>query len=299
MSAISIKDDCLQTADGRRQQIPPEMPHAPRLLQTAVCRLPSPFLLFGCRPVRMEGVFSFNRFAVAMIRTTLLSCLLFGLVCPVFGADDEPWLVESKGAVTPIKRERMLWADRMQYKSIAEICGEPVIEIERWVNTPPKDLTGKFVLVKVWATWCPPCRRSLPLLEYFHEKYKDELVVVSICETDEKALQEMAGPVKLADLKAPLAVDTHRRFANALGVYGIPHAVLIEPTAGIVLWEGMPTQIGAELSDERMAKILANLKNPAVKEKIPPKAPFEFKACPPDPNKKYRSPPENVGNAEW
>ena len=228
-----------------------------------------------------------------------LSCMLLGLVLPVFGADEEPWLVESKGAVAPIKRERMLWADRMQYKSIAEICDEPVIEIERWVNGPPKDWTGKFVLVEVWATWCPPCRRSLPLLEYFHEKYQDELVVVSICETDENALKEMAGPVKLADLKAPLAIDTHRRFANALGVYGIPHAVLIEPTAGIVLWEGMPTQIGAELSDERMAKILANLKNPAVKEKIPPKAPFTFKTCPPDPNKKYRPPPENVGNAGW
>ena len=234
-----------------------------------------------------------------MIRTTLLFCLLLGLVCPLFGADDEPWLVESKGAVVAPNRERMLWADRMQYRSIAEICDEPVIEIERWVNAPPKDLTGKFVLVEVWATWCPPCRRSLPLLEYFHEKYKDELVVVSICETDEKALKEMAGPLKSADLKAPLAVDTHRRFANALGVYGIPHAVLIEPTAGIVLWEGMPTQIGAELSDEKMAKILANLKSPAVQAKIPQKAPFEFKAMPPDPNKKYRPPPENVGNAGW
>jgi len=234
-----------------------------------------------------------------MTRTTLLFCLLLGWVLPVFGADDEPWLVESKGAVTPIKRERMLWADKMQYKTIAEIGGEPVIEIERWVNDPPKDLTGKFVLVEVWATWCPPCRRSLPLLEYFHEKYKDELVVVSICETDEAALKEMTGPVKLADLKAPLAVDTHRRFANALGVYGIPHAVLIEPTAGIILWEGMPTQIGAELSDERMAKILANLKSPAVKERIPQKAPFAFKTGPPDPNKKYRPPPENVGNAGW
>jgi hypothetical protein len=136
----------------------------------------------------------------------------------------------------------------------------------------------------------------LPLLEYFHEKYKDELVVVSICETDEEALQKMEGPLKLADMKAPLAVDTHRRFANALGVYGIPHAVLIEPVMGAVLWEGMPTQIGAELSDEVMEKFLANLKNPAVRARIPQKAPFAFKTGPPDPNKKYRPAPERVGN---
>ena len=232
-----------------------------------------------------------------MIRTTLVSCLLFSLTLPLSGADEKPWLVESQDRPVVPKRERMLWADSVQYKSVAEICGEPVIEVERWVNEPPKDLTGKFVLIEVWATWCPPCRRSLPLLQYFHEKYKDELVVVAICEMDEKALKEMEGPLKLADIKTPLAVDTHRRFANALGAYGIPHAVLIEPVMGAVLWEGMPTQIGAELSDEMMSKILANLKNPAVQAKIPQKAPLEFKAMPPDPNKRYRDPPDKVINA--
>ena len=237
------------------------------------------------------------------MRTMFLSCLLFCLTLPLFGADDKPWLIESKDRPFLPKRERMLWADSMQAKDVTEICGEPIIEIERWVNEPPKDLTGKFVLIEVWATWCPPCRRSLPLLEYFHEKYKDELVVISICETDceknEKAIEDMKGALKLADMKAPLAIDTHRRFANALGVYGIPHAVLIDPIMGAVIWEGMPTQIGAELSDEFMAKILANLKNPAVQAKLPKKAPFEIKAMPPDPNKKYRPAPENVGNAGW
>ncbi|MDR0328415.1 MAG: TlpA family protein disulfide reductase [Planctomycetaceae bacterium] len=238
---------------------------------------------------------------LAMLRTTFISCCLIGLTFSLFGADDKPWLVESKNGPAAPNRERMLWADSVQYKSVAEICGEPVIEIERWVNPPPKDLTGKFVLIEVWATFCPPCRRSLPLLEYFHEKYKDELVVVSICETDEEALKAMEGTLKLADMKAPLAVDTHRRFANALGVYGIPHVVLLEPVMGAVLWEGMPTQIGAELSDDVLSKIVANLKNPAVKARIPQKAPFEFKTCPPDPQKKYRPAPAKVGNAgeEW
>ena len=227
-----------------------------------------------------------------MIRITFFSCTLFCFALSAFGADSKPWLVESEGRTAVPQRDRMLWADSVQFKSIAEICGEPIIEIEHWVNDPPGDLRGKFVLIKFWATWCPPCRRALPLLEYFHEKYKDELVVVSICETDEEALKNMPGPVRLADLKAPIAVDTHRRLANALGVYGIPHAILIEPVYGRVLWEGMPTQIGAELSDEVMARFLANLKNPALQLRIPERAPFEFKAGPPDPNKQYRPAPE-------
>jgi len=249
-------------------------------------------LIIRCGTVRIKGIDTYIPYDRTMIRITFSVCLLFCFSLLAFGQDSKPWLVESEGRTAVPQRQRMLWADSVQYKSIAEICGEPVIEIERWVNDPPKDLRGKFVLIEVWATWCPPCRRGLPLLEYFHEKYKDELVVISICETDEEALKSMPGTLKLADMKAPLAVDTHRRFANALGVYGIPHAVLIEPVMGAVLWEGMPTQIGAELSDEVMARFLANLKNPALQARIPEKAPFEIKATPPDPNKKYRPAPE-------
>ena len=218
---------------------------------------------------------------------------LFVLVLPfsLFGA--EPWRVESArvpaGNEVP-NRPRMLWADSVRLQNIAEVVGG-AIEVERWVNEPPKDLAGKFVLIEVWATWCPPCRRGLPLLEYFHEKYKDDLVVISICETDEDALKAMpAEPLKLEDIKSPLAVDTHRRFANKLGVFGIPHAVLIEPIFGAVLWEGMPTQIGYELSDDRMAKFIEARRKLVAAGKLPEKAPFEIVACPPDPNKPNERP---------
>ncbi|MDR3199239.1 MAG: TlpA family protein disulfide reductase [Planctomycetaceae bacterium] len=212
----------------------------------------------------------------------------------------QPWLVETaeiakKGIPIP-NRPQMLWANSVRFQNITEVLGGP-IEVERWVNEPPKNFAGKFVLVEVWATWCPPCRRSLALLEYFHEKYKDELVVVSICETDEDALKKMEGPTKLADIKVPLAVDTYRRFANKLGVWGIPHAVLIEPISGAILWEGMPTQIGYELSDEKLGKILANLKKPAVIAKLPQTAPFEIKTCPPDPNKPNEKPKTEMRSA--
>ena len=200
----------------------------------------------------------------------------------------EPWLVETARGASKLPH-RMMWANSVKYKPIAEVVGGP-IEVEHWVNEAPKNIAGKFVLIEVWATWCPPCRRSLALLEFYREKYKDELVVVSICETDEEALKKMEGPMKLADIKAPLAVDTHRRFANTLGVWGIPHVVLIEPIHGAVVWEGMPTFAGYELTDQILGKILANLKRPAIQDKLPKIAPFEFKACPPDPNKPNERP---------
>ncbi|MDR2762152.1 MAG: redoxin family protein [Planctomycetaceae bacterium] len=224
--------------------------------------------------------------------TTILLAFLVGLSINTLPAEEtknqnaqkidltkQPWLAESanllEGTNKP-ERQRMLWANSVKFQSIKEIVNGN-IEIEYWANTPPKDIKGKFVLVEVWATWCPSCRRSLPLLEFFHEKYKDELVVVSICETNKDELNKMDAKIKFKDIKSSVAVDTKRRFANALDVKGIPHAVLIEPIEGVVLWEGMPTQINYELSDEIMSKYLKLLKNPKIIEKLPKEAPFKFK----------------------
>jgi len=166
--------------------------------------------------------------------------------------EEQPWLIESVGLPEnhpAFSRPKMIWA---QSRLWAEA---PEIEVEQWVTGAP-DLEGKYVLVECWATWCPPCRRSLQLLNYYHEKYGDDLVVIAINETSLEDLEAMEGPTPLSDINFYMAIDTQRRFANALSVTGIPHAVIIEPQYGCVIWEGMPTLIGYELSGETIDRIL-------------------------------------------
>lgn len=202
--------------------------------------------------------------------------------------EKEPWLVESAG-LTPghpaLQRERMIWADSWLYNDA------PEIDVEYWVNDAPTDLAGKFVFIEVWATWCPPCRRSLPYLNYLHEKFGDKLVVISICETDREALEKMEKPLKLADIEFHLAVDTGRRFADKLDVYGIPHAVILEPQFGAVIWEGMPTQPGHELTPEKVEKILAIGDKLKEEDKLPKETPLKFKISEPE---KRAVPPARV-----
>lgn len=203
-----------------------------------------------------------------------------------------PWLCERVGlpSAHPVfTRPKTIWADSLQFVPLKEVLEDDIV-VERWVNTPPENLTGKYVLIEVWATWCPPCRRGLPLLNYFHDKYKDDLVVVSICETDEEALKTMKGPLTLEEVRFSLAVDTNRRFANKLGVYGIPHAVLLEPTVGAVIWEGMPTLPGHELDEATMEKVLAIGKKLKEAGKMPEQPPIAFRM--------EKADPEKVGNRD-
>jgi peroxiredoxin len=47
------------------------------------------------------------------------------------------------------------------------------------------DYKGKVVLIEFWATWCPPCRASVPGLEKLYKAYKDKGLVVLAVSMDE------------------------------------------------------------------------------------------------------------------
>jgi len=44
---------------------------------------------------------------------------------------------------------------------------------------------GSVVILEFWATWCPPCRASVPGLESLHKRYKDKGLVVLAVSVDE------------------------------------------------------------------------------------------------------------------
>jgi len=112
--------------------------------------------------------------------------------------------------------------------------GPPPFEVEQWL-TPQPAAAGKFILVDFWATWCGPCRRSIPELNAFAKQYRDRLVVVGISNESATEVAKMTEP----HIDYALAIDTQARMMRALAISGIPHCILIDPH-GVVRYEGMP-----------------------------------------------------------
>lgn len=117
----------------------------------------------------------------------------------------------------------------------------PKFIVEKWISREP-DFQGKCVLIDFWATWCGPCRQSIPALNEFHRRFADRLVIVGLSSESEADVRRMTSP----KLQYYSAIDTKAYTARAIGVRAIPHAILIGPD-GIVRYQGHPAALSAEV----------------------------------------------------
>ena len=99
----------------------------------------------------------------------------------------------------------------------------------------PESLDGKVAILDFWASWCGPCRRSLPELQKAKEKFKDNPKVafyaVSV-DTPEITNKDLAKLFEDLKVKLPIFRDPERT-AVAFKFSGIPTTFVIGPN-GIV-----------------------------------------------------------------
>jgi thiol-disulfide isomerase/thioredoxin len=145
-------------------------------------------------------------------------------------------------------QKKQLWAKSFLNEKAPELV------VEEWISSEP-DIKGKFILIDFWATWCGPCIRAIPELNTFHEKFKEDLVVIGI--SDES--KEKINNFKKVKIDYYSAIDTNETLKNIYEVQGIPHCVLIDPD-GIVRWEGFPTLKGEELTEKVISEIIEKYK---------------------------------------
>lgn len=142
----------------------------------------------------------------------------------------------------------------------------PAIAVSSWVKGGPIEgfQDDKVYVVEFWATWCGPCRTSIPHLTELQKQYQDrgvEIIGVSVFESDpaevEPFVEEMGDEMDYHVAKDLVPEGGDRgegemaqNWMQAADEQGIPTAFIV--TGGQVAWIGHPMSM-----DEPLAEIVA------------------------------------------
>jgi len=88
-------------------------------------------------------------------------------------------------------------------------------------------LKGKVVLLDFWASWCSPCRRSMPHIEETWAKYqKKGLMVIGVnVDKESSSAQKFLNGFKVS---YPVGMDPNAKVLGSYQVMSMPTAFLID-----------------------------------------------------------------------
>ena len=116
-------------------------------------------------------------------------------------------------------------------RSIPPLPDAPLITLDGAPTTLAR-YTGKPVVVNLWATWCPPCRREMPALAEAQAAYPDVRFVLVNQGEDAATIQGFLQSEGLAfdDVLRDSASDTMRHFGNR----GLPTTLFFDADGRLV-----------------------------------------------------------------
>ncbi|MBT3190427.1 MAG: TlpA family protein disulfide reductase [Anaerolineae bacterium] len=116
----------------------------------------------------------------------------------------------------------------------------PELELENLAGEPEslEDYRGQVVLVNLWATWCPPCKAELPVLQEYYEDHLAEGFVILGIDSQEKP-EKVEEYIATTDVSYPIWIDEHGDAGLAFSSYSLPASFVIDREGTVRLaWTG-------------------------------------------------------------
>ncbi|WP_262481696.1 peroxiredoxin [Bacillus sp. CH30_1T] len=110
------------------------------------------------------------------------------------------------------------------------------------------ELKGKKVVLNFWATWCPPCKEEMPIMQEFYTKNGKDVEILAINIDPQYNVKEYQ---KAIGLTFPILLDKDDKINTA-------YDILTVPTTYIINEQGIIThkQIGAITSLESFTALI-------------------------------------------
>jgi len=140
----------------------------------------------------------------------------------------------------------------------------PPLTLASWVMGDAVEgfQAGQVYVVEFWATWCGPCKTSMPHLSQLQQDYGEKVRMIGISDEPENVVtnfldeEQSPGNTWRDTIQYAIATDegrsTNAAYMEAAGQGGIPTAFVVGRD-GVVEWIGHPMQM-----DEPLAQIVAN-----------------------------------------
>jgi peroxiredoxin len=111
-----------------------------------------------------------------------------------------------------------------------------------------EDYRGQVVLVNNWATWCPPCRQEMPILEaYFRDHRHQDFTIVAIDAGD--PIDTVNNFVESYNMTFPVWIDPSSSALNSFRNNYLPSSYLINEQGQVIMaWSGAVTRASLEES---------------------------------------------------
>jgi thiol-disulfide isomerase/thioredoxin len=115
-------------------------------------------------------------------------------------------------------------------------------------------MDNKLLVIDFWATWCPPCRASIPHMNQTAAKFAADVVCVGISNEIKSAFDAGMAKNKLdvTSFTYSLALDPSKKLNSFFKVKAIPSCAVVS-SDGIVRWQGHPMT----LDDATMMQLVA------------------------------------------
>lgn len=106
----------------------------------------------------------------------------------------------------------------------------------------------RYTMIDFWASWCGPCRASIPHVKELHEKYGDKLCILSVSvDKEEKAWRKAVDEEQMSWTQLLASKSGTRTLQKSYNLTSIPYMLIIDKEGKIICATHDPNVVSSVL----------------------------------------------------